>query len=168
MIDNVIKILEKNLCNHCLGRQFSQLLSGYKNEERGKIIRNFTAMLIDGKLIDYSKINPNNFYGFKFRQNKEFAKNLKKEKCWLCNNLFDKSDSLAKKAVKKLKKIEFNNFLVGNDFLFGNIGEGLSNINTAGILPLMNFAVGLKVIAGLFVIVLVMAYATRLKGGKIE
>jgi multicomponent Na+:H+ antiporter subunit B len=62
----------------------------------------------------------------------------------------------------------FNNFLVGNDFLFGEIGKGLSNINTAGVLPLMNLAVGLKVIAGLFGIVVLMAYATRLKGGKIE
>jgi len=61
----------------------------------------------------------------------------------------------------------FNNFLVGNDFLFGDIGEGLSNINTAGVIPLMNFAVGLKVIAGLFGIVLVMAYATTsYKEGK--
>jgi multicomponent Na+:H+ antiporter subunit B len=57
----------------------------------------------------------------------------------------------------------FNNFLVGNDYLFGVIpvaGSTLADINTAGILPLMNFAVGLKVIAGLFAIVLVMAYAT--------
>jgi multicomponent Na+:H+ antiporter subunit B len=57
----------------------------------------------------------------------------------------------------------FNNFLVGNDYLFGVIpafGTTLANINTAGVLPLMNFAVGLKVIAGLFAIVLVMAYAT--------
>ena len=114
MTEEIVKILEKNLCNHCLGRQFSQLLIGYKNEEKGKIIRTFMAIMIDGKLIDYSKINSKNFYGFKFRQNKEFAKNLKKEKCWLCNNLFDKSDSLIKKAVKKLKKIEFNNFLVGS------------------------------------------------------
>jgi len=114
MIDNIIKILEKNLCDHCLGRPFSQLLLGYKNEKKGKIIRTFTAIMIDEKLVNYSKINPNNFYGFKFRQNKQFAKNLKKEKCWLCNNLFDKLDSLEKKAVKKLKKIEFNNFLVGS------------------------------------------------------
>jgi len=114
MIDNIVKILEKNLCDHCLGRQFSQLLYSYKNEERGKVIRTFISMLIDGKLIDYSKIDPDNFYGFKFRQNKEFAKNLKKEKCWLCNNLFDKSDLLIKKTEKKLKKIEFNNFLVGS------------------------------------------------------
>ena len=60
----------------------------------------------------------------------------------------------------------FNNYLVGDEFLFGGIGEGLANINTAGVIPLMNFAVGLKVIAGLFAIVLVMAYATRLKEGK--
>lgn len=62
----------------------------------------------------------------------------------------------------------FNNFLLNQNVIpiFNKIGEGLSNINTAGILPLMNFAVALKVIAGLFAIVLVMAYATRLKEGK--
>jgi len=64
----------------------------------------------------------------------------------------------------------FNNFLVGNDYLFGVVplpGSSLADINTAGVLPLMNFAVGLKVIAGLFAIVLVMAYATTsYKEGK--
>ena len=114
MLHNFIKILEKNLCDQCLGRQFSQLFYGYRNKEKGKVIRTFIALMIDGKLIDYSGINPNNFYGFKFRQNKEFDKNLKKEKCWLCNNILDNLDSLAKKAVKKLNKIEFNNFLVGS------------------------------------------------------
>jgi multicomponent Na+:H+ antiporter subunit B len=63
--------------------------------------------------------------------------------------------------------IFFNNFLVGSDFLFGGIGDGYGNINTAGVLPLMNFAVGLKVIAGLFGIVLLMAYATSKKGGNL-
>ena len=59
-----------------------------------------------------------------------------------------------------------SNFLLNQNVvpIFNEIGKGLSNINTAGVIPLMNFAVGLKVIAGLFVIVLVMAYATRLKG----
>ncbi|MCK5030564.1 MAG: hypothetical protein KAR64_03780 [Thermoplasmatales archaeon] len=63
----------------------------------------------------------------------------------------------------------FNNFLVGTNSLFGvvpAVGSGLANINTGGIIPLMNFAVGLKVIAGLFGIVLVMAYASRTKEGK--
>lgn len=57
----------------------------------------------------------------------------------------------------------FSNFLVGNKYLFGiipEVGSKAANINTGGVLPLMNFAVGLKVIAGLFAIVLVMAYAT--------
>jgi len=63
----------------------------------------------------------------------------------------------------------FNNFLVGTNSLFGVVpaaGSGLADINTGGIIPLMNFAVGLKVIAGLFGIVLVMAYASRTKEGK--
>ena len=63
----------------------------------------------------------------------------------------------------------FNNFLVGEkglNLIFNQLAIGASNINTAGVLPLMNFAVGLKVIAGLFGIVLVMAYATSLKEGK--
>ena len=64
----------------------------------------------------------------------------------------------------------FQNFLVGSDLLFGIIpefGSSAANINTGGVLPLMNFAVGLKVIAGLFVIVLVMAYSsTKLLGGS--
>jgi multicomponent Na+:H+ antiporter subunit B len=66
----------------------------------------------------------------------------------------------------------FNNFLARPEFsyfIFGTqvtFGETAANINTGGVLPLMNFAVGLKVIAGLFVIVLVMAYASSVKEGK--
>lgn len=62
----------------------------------------------------------------------------------------------------------FKNFLISQNTIpiFNEIGKGLANINTAGVIPLMNFAVGLKVIAGLFVIVLVMAYATRVKEGN--
>ena len=63
----------------------------------------------------------------------------------------------------------FNNFLVGTNSLFGVVpaaGSGLADINTGGVIPLMNFAVGLKVIAGLFGIVLVMAYASRTKEEK--
>ena len=61
----------------------------------------------------------------------------------------------------------FLNFMANTTNFFGIFGSNVdylstaANINTAGILPLMNFAVGLKVIAGLFAIVLVMAYATN-------
>jgi multicomponent Na+:H+ antiporter subunit B len=63
----------------------------------------------------------------------------------------------------------FNNFLVGLGIIFNNIpeiGSSVANINTAGVLPLMNFSVGLKVIAGLFVIVLIMGYASSIKEWK--
>ena len=115
ILENSLEILkEKFICDRCLGRQFSQLLLGLTNEERGKSIRSFSAMLIDGKLIDYSKIEPNNFYGFKFKQNKDFSNLKKPDKCHICNNLLDNLDSFAKKADEKLKKIEFNTFLVGS------------------------------------------------------
>ncbi|UCB58705.1 MAG: hypothetical protein JSV67_08930 [Thermoplasmatales archaeon] len=60
--------------------------------------------------------------------------------------------------------IFFKNVFANSVYLFGQSVEYASttaNINTAGTLPLMNIAVGLKVIAGLFVIVLVMAYASN-------
>jgi energy-converting hydrogenase B subunit I len=60
----------------------------------------------------------------------------------------------------------FGNFLAGSNLLFGTTpatGSTLADFNTGGVLPLMNFAVGVKVIAGLFVIVLVMAYASSVK-----
>lgn len=65
----------------------------------------------------------------------------------------------------------FNNFLADGGIIFGDHvspGSTFADFNTGGVLPLMNFAVGLKVIAGLFVIVLVMAYATAKPtgGGK--
>lgn len=58
----------------------------------------------------------------------------------------------------------FSNFIAGTDFLFGNIPlNGAADINSGGTLPLMNFAVGLKVIAGLFAIVFIMALAIATK-----
>lgn len=58
----------------------------------------------------------------------------------------------------------FSNVLAGTGGLFGSIPlNGAADINSGGTLPLMNFAVGLKVIAGLFAIVFVMALAISKK-----
>ena len=58
----------------------------------------------------------------------------------------------------------FSNFIAGTDFLFGGIPlNGAADINSGGTLPLMNFAVGLKVIVGLFAIVFIMALAIGTK-----
>lgn len=67
------------------------------------------------------------------------------------------------------KSVFFNNFLANTNSFFGIpvvLGETAANINSGGVLPFMNFAVGLKVIVGLFAIVLIMAYATTFKEGE--
>jgi multicomponent Na+:H+ antiporter subunit B len=64
----------------------------------------------------------------------------------------------------------FYNFLAGSDLIFGQIPPSGSNpgmLNTGGVLPFMNMAVGMKVIAGLSSILLVMGIASRhFKEGK--
>lgn len=109
------KVLEKYLCNKCLGRTVSGLLSGLTDEERGSILRGFIALSIDEKSIDYSKIDSSNFYGYKFRLNKEFSNTINKpSKCWICNDRLEELDFFSKIAAKKVKGIEFNSFLVGS------------------------------------------------------
>lgn len=63
----------------------------------------------------------------------------------------------------------FYNFLANSGTLFGNptvIGINPGDLNTAGALPLMSWAVGLKVLAGLGSIVLLMAYGIKKGDGK--
>jgi energy-converting hydrogenase B subunit I len=58
----------------------------------------------------------------------------------------------------------FYNFLANAGGLFGDataIGINSGSLNTSGVLPLMNWAVGLKVLAGLGSIVLLMACGIR-------
>ena len=71
-------------------------------------------------------------------------------------------------ALLGLTATFFYNFLAGSGFIFGRIppfGSNPGDMNTAGTLPLMNISVGLKVIAGLFAVVLVLAFVARSKGG---
>ena len=59
----------------------------------------------------------------------------------------------------------FYNFLAGKGGLFGNIphpmGINPGDLNTAGVLPLMNLAVGLEVLSGIGLIVLTMFYGVK-------
>jgi multicomponent Na+:H+ antiporter subunit B len=71
-------------------------------------------------------------------------------------------------AFGGLATVFFYNFLVGSP-VFGHIppsGPNPGDILTGGVIPLMNIAVGLKVIAGLSAIVLVLALASS--GEEIE
>ncbi len=116
MLPLLQKILETNLCDSCLGRQAGQLLSGYTNSERGKFLRAFSATAVDGRQLATEKINPNTFFGFKFRQNEEFEKLQKENKeCELCYNLFDNLEKLARRISNSLSKYEFSSFLIGTN-----------------------------------------------------
>jgi len=94
-----------------LGRSIASLLSGFSNEQRGKIIRQYIAFLIDsGEKVD---VDLSNFYGIKFRNAK--IKPEKPGKCKVCKNFFfEKIDETAKEIIKKLKGAEFSTFLVGS------------------------------------------------------
>lgn len=108
LTDTAKSILKKNyICDHCLGRQFAQILSGFTNEERGKAIRTLLAMEYAIKPFD---ISTSNFYGYDLRKNLK----TKQLKCHLCNNLFDDIGRYAKEAEIELKKIDFETFLVGS------------------------------------------------------
>ncbi len=117
MLNRVAKILEQPACDHCLGRQFGQLLSGFSNDERGKILRSALALAVDSGEMreeDLKKINMDNFHGYKFRFNKDIAKkSLEKKSCTICNDFFGHIDGIVEKTAKKLFKWEFGTFLIG-------------------------------------------------------
>lgn len=95
--DLAVKILNSGyVCDSCLGRQFAKLLRGYSNQERGRIIRDFLAMEYEAKKI---KADPANFE--------------KGERCVVCEDILDNLPKFAEEILKKLKKMEFETFLVG-------------------------------------------------------
>jgi tRNA pseudouridine synthase 10 len=109
IIEKALMLLEHPLCDHCLGRQFAQLLCGYTNDERGRIIRSFVAFNIDRT--EVPKLELSNFSSFKFH-NLDFTHEPKKS-CAVCNDFFISINKWADRALTKSKNYEFRTFLVG-------------------------------------------------------
>ncbi len=107
ILEKSAKILEIPVCNHCLGRQFAQLLHGYTNEERGKILRTAVAMSIDN-LFSKNALDMSNFHGYGFYNIKSATK---RKKCAVCNDIFDELEKISEKIIKK--KVNFRTFLIG-------------------------------------------------------
>jgi len=110
IVEKAQKILKQPICDHCFGRQFAQLLHGYSNCKRGKIIRTKIAMSIDREKAE-TDMDMSNFHNFKFH-NLETGES-KSRKCSVCNNIFDNLDKYINNIVKKSKKIDFKTFLIG-------------------------------------------------------
>ncbi|MBI5347675.1 MAG: tRNA pseudouridine(54/55) synthase Pus10 [Candidatus Aenigmarchaeota archaeon] len=106
--EKLCKILEKPVCDHCLGRQFAQLLHGYDNKERGRILRTVAAMFVD--ITEYeNRMYMSNFHAFRFHNIKNAA--VKNKKCDVCGGIFRETEKWSERAVRK--KPDFRTFLVG-------------------------------------------------------
>ncbi|MGC8995296.1 MAG: tRNA pseudouridine(54/55) synthase Pus10 [Thermoplasmata archaeon] len=105
------------LCDSCLGRIYAMMGHGLTNKERGRAIR-----------ILYSMENNLNIG------------ELKIEKCYICNNIFNDLEKYAEIVIDEMKNYEFNTFLVGiridDNVLekekkihekYGNMGESIKN-----------------------------------------
>ncbi|MCX8188933.1 MAG: tRNA pseudouridine(54/55) synthase Pus10 [Nitrososphaeria archaeon] len=98
------------VCDKCLGRTFSKLLHGMPNEEKGRSIRNFIALLLDSGVTINVKME--NFQEYNFRRLDKLQSN--KTVCFVCENIFSEIvPKLVKEAIKKAKRYEFETFLVG-------------------------------------------------------
>ena len=126
ILEKALKMLEKRpLCDHCLGRQFALLGHGVENDARGKAIK--LALTLEAHALALSK-SKEGIKAFKilatngfFETAKEILHKMKRrvprknlpKTCFLCENKFETTDDLAKKALKQLEDYEYNNFLVG-------------------------------------------------------
>ena len=114
LLDTAIRVLEEGpICDHCLGRQFAQLSTGLTNKERGSALKTVLAMLGYQK---FKEGDPSLLQ--KLASCSQQARTILKakgtdEKCWLCNDLFKSLDVWVQRALKLLKKYQYDTFLVG-------------------------------------------------------
>ncbi len=93
-LEKVEKALERELCDHCLGRLFAQLGTGMTNRERGKTLRRIYAMFIVEE--DRAEVPE------------------EADPCKVCFDLFEETEKFAELAAEKLEKYEFEDFLIGS------------------------------------------------------
>lgn len=90
------KVIEEDLCDHCLGRQFAEIGHGLENYERGVILRD----LEDIKEEDFSKENVPDDASIG-------------GSCSLCNGVFNDIELYKDNIIDKLNPYEINTILIG-------------------------------------------------------
>lgn len=89
-------LLQLDLCDHCLGRQFAQLGHGLENHTRGKIVLEHGADLEEKH--------------FDERPESEIGSS---ENCRVCNGLFNEIDDYAEMVISSVDRYELDTFLIG-------------------------------------------------------
>jgi TIGR01213 family protein len=86
----IMRMTDGNLCNHCLGRNFSKIVEGPDNKYRGEYVRDIL--------------------------NKTDETVLNTDSCYICGNIFDDVENkVIDKIINKINQenIEFSTFLIG-------------------------------------------------------
>ncbi len=90
------RLLEENLCDHCLGRQFAKLGHGLENWERGAIARRIEDL--DGDSFIRDNIPETAEEG---------------GECGICNGVFEKLEHWTDLVVNSFRRYELDTFLIG-------------------------------------------------------
>ena len=123
ILEKTQKMLEKHpLCDHCLGRQFALLGYGLDDQKRGETLKLLLTMkghqeALLGKKTGIFLLKTLAMNGSSIMA-AEILKKMKKKvgekkNCYLCEGRFGLLEDLVKSSVRKLKRYEYNTFLVG-------------------------------------------------------
>ncbi|MBI4895475.1 MAG: tRNA pseudouridine(54/55) synthase Pus10 [Candidatus Aenigmarchaeota archaeon] len=119
IIEKAELVLKNYVCDHCLGRQFGQLLSGYSNAHRGRLVRSIVAMSIDKETLNIEEraLDMLNFTGFSFHflplDIQKMKEKINGRKCYVCGNIFQNLHKYIEIIEKSLRGLQFNTFLIG-------------------------------------------------------
>jgi len=123
ILEKTRKMLEKYpLCDYCLGRQFALLGYGLDDRKRGETLKLLLTMKGHEETLLRKKtgisllktLAVNGAFTMAAEILKKMRKRVGVEKsCYLCEGQFDLLEDLVKISVKKLKRYEYNTFLVG-------------------------------------------------------
>ncbi|PSH02153.1 MAG: tRNA pseudouridine(54/55) synthase Pus10, partial [Nanohaloarchaea archaeon QH_8_44_6] len=89
-------LLEEDLCDHCLGRQFAKLGHGLENYERGAIIR------------EKDEVNKDSFSRDNIPEGAELGGS-----CHVCQEVFEKMDHWVELVEDSFERYELETFLIG-------------------------------------------------------
>ena len=89
-------LLEEDLCDHCLGRQFAKLGHGLENYERGAILR------------EMDEVDEDSFVRDNIPEDAEPGGS-----CEVCKDVFEKLDHWTKLVTDSFDRYEFDTFLIG-------------------------------------------------------
>ncbi len=123
VLDKAVKILSAHpLCDYCLGRQFSTLVYGAGNDEKGKAIKLILVMqsLLHGKDSDEARSILRTLASTGFKPAIKTLQALGEEPqepqpCYICGGALNKArfGKLVERIVEELKEYEFRNLVVG-------------------------------------------------------